>query len=80
VEYDARRFLPGTAPAAKCTSGAASKIRCGRCHAANRLRHTVNVVGWNAAAVTGKATAAFHRGSKVTDSAGLTIQQPRDRP
>lgn len=54
VESNARRVLPLSAPVWATTDLTVSKIRLGDPEAARRRRQYVNVVGWNAAAVTAK--------------------------
>lgn len=76
VESNARRFFPASTPVSATTPRTTSKIRSGRSEAANRRRHTVNVLGWNPAASTPRPHAAFHRRSNVTASAASRSDNP----
>lgn len=76
VESTARRRLPARTPVSVTTSNTASMIRWGRSLAARRLRQYVSVEAWNAAWVSPKPQAAFHRRSKVKASAVPRSDRP----
>ena len=63
VESSARRCLFANTFVDAITSRTASKIRSGRSDRRSRLRHCVNVVGWNPASVIDRPHATFQRRS-----------------
>ncbi len=76
VKSNARRVLAASTPVSGTTARTASKIRSGALDTPSRRRQYVNVVGWNAAAVTANPHAAFHRRSNVTASAASRSDNP----
>jgi hypothetical protein len=72
------RVFPFNTPVSATTALTASKIRSGRSEAASRRRQYVNVVAWNAAAVTGRPHAAFHRRSNVSASTVSASDKPHN--
>ena len=79
VESSARRCLFANTFVDAITSRTASKIRSGRSERRSRLRHCVNVVGWNPASVIDRPHATFQRRSVANAWVASRSDNPSSR-